>query len=156
MVLSTADFSGYTYRNYQVEEDLQATLVLSTEDFSGYIFFCCSIGSIIGMNTEGHVDNSIFGFLYFIDGAATTLVVAQWQIGMTHWASAIFLGSRDCSRWTGGRATHRASETNVSNNVSTTGNVILSLVMRKAHLTASGCTWFAGLPCGGLGCKPSS
>ena len=108
-------------QEYQVEEDHKATLVLSTAVFPGCTYFCCSIRSIIGMSREGHVDDAIFGFLYFIEGAAATSEVAQWQIWMTPWASAIFLGSRDRPRWAGGRATHWASEDDVSNDVSTTG-----------------------------------
>ena len=73
---------------------------------------------------------------------------------------AIFLDSRDRPRWLGDRATHWACETNASIDFSTTGEVILSLVIiacevvHKGHLTAFGCTWLAGFlftDCGLLG-----
>ena len=67
------------------------------------------------------MDDAIFGLLYFIEAAPATSEVAQWQIWMTPWASAIFLGSRDRPRWLGVRATDWACESDAANGVSTTG-----------------------------------
>ena len=131
-------------QEYQVEEDHKATLVLSTAVFPGCTYFCCSIRSIIGMSREGHVDDAIFGFLYFIEGAAATWEVAQWQIWMTPWASAIFLGSRDRPRWLGVRATHWACESDASNGVSTTGRsnpLVGDHCLRGCAQRTSYCVW---------------